>query len=221
VENRSTEDYLKAIYQLGLDGRPVSTTALADRLVVRSASITGMLQTLARKHLVHYERYRGVSLTVKGRKSALTIVRRHRLWEIFLVRFLGYSWDRVHEEAERLEHVTSAELDRRLDRVLDFPVTDPHGDPIPSAGGRVRRGSSRRLSECPAGSHVVVRRVSDRHADILKHVAAAGLRLDRAVEILEKRAHDGSMTVRLGRRSLVLSGKLAASVYVEEQRKRG
>jgi DtxR family Mn-dependent transcriptional regulator len=221
VENRSTEDYLKAIYQLGLEGRPVSTTALAHRLAVRSASITGMLQTLARKRLVHYERYRGVSLTIEGRRAALTILRRHRLWEMFLVRFLGYSWDRVHEEAERLEHVTSAELERRLDRVLDFPVSDPHGDPIPSARGKVRQGSQRRLSECGAGSHVVIRRVSDRRADILKRAAAIGLGLDRAVEILEKRAYDGSMRIRLGRKSLALSRELAESVYVEGQRKRG
>ena len=221
MENRSTEDYLKAIYQLELDGRRVSTTALAHRLAVRSASITGMLQTLARKRLVHYERYRGVSLTVKGRKAALTILRRHRLWEMFLVRFLGYSWDRVHEEAERLEHVTSGELERRLDRVLGSPVSDPHGDPIPSARGKVRRGSSRRLSECRAGSRVIIRRVSDRRPDILQHVAAIGLSLERAVEILEKRTHDGSMRVRLGRKSLAVSRELAESVYVEGQRKKG
>jgi DtxR family Mn-dependent transcriptional regulator len=221
VENRSTEDYLKAIYQLGPDGRPVSTTALAHRLAVRSASITGMLQTLARKDLVCYRRYRGVSLTVRGKRAARTIVRRHRLWEIFLVQRLGYSWDRVHEEAERLEHVTSAELERRLDRVLGHPVRDPHGDLIPRAGGKVREGRYVRLSECPAGSRVVVRRVSDRHSGILKDIAALGLGLNRSLDVLEGKARRGVMLVRCGGKERGVSMELAESVYVEERRKKG
>lgn len=218
MENRSTEDYIKAIYQLRLEGGPVATTALARRLGVRSASITGMLQTLARRGLVRYRRYRGVSLSGRGERAALTIIRRHRLWEMFLVRFLGYAWDGVHVEAERLEHVTSATLERRLDRVLGFPLVDPHGDPIPSAGGIIRQGRERRLSECASCSRVVVRRVSDREADVLKQIAAIGLRLNRAVEILGVNPGDGRVRLRIGKRTRTVKRELADSVYVEERR---
>lgn len=219
--NRSTEDYIKAIYQLRPDGTPVSTSALARRLEVRSASITGMLQSLARRGLVRYRRYHGVSLSGRGRRVALTTIRRHRLWEMFLVRCLGYAWDGVHEEAERLEHVTSPELERRLDRVLGRPVADPHGDPIPSAGGNIRQGRQKRLSECKAGSRVVVRRVSDRQTDVLRRVAAIGLGLNRTVDILGRRPGDGSMRIRLGKRSRAVSPELAESIFVEERRKEG
>lgn len=218
-ENRSTEDYIKAVYQLGLEGKPVSTSALAYRLGVRNASITGMLKALARRGLVRYKRYRGVSLSGKGERAALTIIRRHRLWEMYLVHFLGYAWDGVHQEAERLEHVTSPELERRLDRALGRPPADPHGDPIPGAGGTVRPANQKRLSECAAGSRVVVRRVSDRRADVLRRIASIGLRLGTAVDILGKGAGNGSLRIRLGNHNRIVSGTLAESVYVEERRK--
>ncbi len=221
MENRSTEDYIKAIYQLRPEGKPVSTSALARRLGVRSASITGMLKSLARRGLVRYRRYHGVSLSGRGERVALTTIRRHRLWEVFLVQGLGYAWDGVHEEAERLEHVTSSELERRLDRVLGHPLADPHGDPIPSAGGTIRQGKQKRLSDCKAGSRVVVRRVSDRHTDVLRRVAAIGLGLDRTVDVLGKRSGDGSIRIRIGDRSRAVSPELAESIYVEERRKKG
>jgi DtxR family Mn-dependent transcriptional regulator len=220
MENRSTEDYIKAIYQLEPDQGRVSTTALALRLGVSNASITGMLKSLSNRDLVRYKRYAGVSLSPAGRRMALRIVRRHRLWEMYLVRFLGYSWDRVHEEAERLEHVTSAELESQLDHVLGYPESDPHGDPIPRVEGTIRRRREKSLAECPLGIHVVVKRISDRNEEILRHASALGLRLQTPLQVKERRKFDGSMLVRVGRKNRQLSKALAEAVFVEVRRAR-
>jgi DtxR family Mn-dependent transcriptional regulator len=215
--NRSTEDYIKTVYQLEPDRGRVSTTALASRLGVSNASITGMLKSLSRRGLVHYKRYEGVSLTPAGRRMALRILRRHRLWEMYLVRFLGYPWDRVHEEAERLEHVTSVELEDQLDRVLEYPESDPHGDPIPTAEGTIRRGREKSLAECSPGVHAVVKRVSDRNGEILKYASGLGLRLKTPLHVKERQKFDGSMTVRVGRKNHHVSRELAEAVFVEER----
>ena len=138
AKNQSTEDYIKGIYKLRKNGNGVSTSELARHLNIGDGSVTGMLKKLSDKKLIKYIPYKGVSLTESGTKLALQMIRRHRLWEMFLVQFLGYRWDEIHNEAERLEHVTSDAMERRLDKALGFPKFDPHGDPIPFG---VRRSS--------------------------------------------------------------------------------
>ena len=214
--NRTTEDYVKSIYALGKESARVSTSALAAQLGVADASITGMLRRLSRAGLVRYERYRGVSLTPYGRRLALKIVRRHRLWEMFLMKFLEYSWDEIHAEAERLEHVTSDALEERLDRALGFPVADPHGDPIPTADGRLGPQHDSRLSDAAPGSVVTVARISDADPEVLKRASTLGIGLQRKIHVKEQIAVDGSLRVRVGSKERFISAKLAENIYVEE-----
>lgn len=212
---KTTEDYLKAICMLEQGGQRVSTSALASRLQLADASITGMLKKLARKGLVRYERYRGVELTVPGRKLALKIMRRHRLWEMFLVKFLGFSWDQIHEEAERLEHVTSDLLERRLDHALGHPHADPHGDPIPTEDGVLMDHKLAKLAETRPGSVVLVTRVRDGDPEILRYMALLGIGLGRKIRIKEAIDFDGSLRVQIGAKEQFISARLAESVYVE------
>jgi DtxR family Mn-dependent transcriptional regulator len=193
----------------------VSTSALAARLQLADASITDMLKKLSGKGLVCYERYRGVELTPAGRKVALKIMRRHRLWEMFLVKFLGFSWDQIHEEAERLEHVTSDLLEQRIDRLLGHPHVDPHGDPIPSADGVVEDDTLTTLAEASPGSVVVVTRVRDGNPEILRYMALLGIDLQRTIRVNEAIDFDGSLRIQMGSREQFISAKLAESIYVE------
>src|SRR5262245_8863176 len=138
MSNQSTEDYIKSIYRLQTGKKTVLTSVLAKHLKIGDGSVTDMIKRLSEKKLIHYEPYQGVTLTEAGKRLALKMVRRHRLWEMFLVRYLGYSWHEIHDEAERLEHVTSDVLESRLDKVLGYPKVDPHGDPIPDVHGELR-----------------------------------------------------------------------------------
>ena len=220
MENRSTEDYIKNIFQLGREGGMVSTSALARQLGVKNASITGMLKSLALRNLVRYEPYRGVSLTARGRRIALQTIRRHRLWEVFLVQSLGYSWDQVHVEADRLEHVTSEKLEKHLDRVLGYPGFDPHGDPIPTVRGQINVESKMRLTDCRPGCTAVVRRVSDRNSATLKHLADMGLGIDTRLRVTGKGKPDGSITIMVGRKTRLLDRQIAESIFVVSRRLR-
>jgi DtxR family Mn-dependent transcriptional regulator len=213
--NRSTEDYIKAVFTLMTETDRVATSAIAAELRLSDASVTGMVKKLAAKGLVRYERYRGVGLTEEGRRLALRILRRHRLWELFLVSFLKYPWELVHDEAERLEHATSDELEQRLDRLLGHPPVDPHGDPIPTAAGELTAGKGMPLSGCSPGSIVVVSRVSDRDPAVLQHAAKLGLSLRARVLVLEKTPADGSLVVRVGSRKKYISNQLAGVIMVE------
>lgn len=213
--NRSTEDYLKTICLLQHDKTRVSTSALALHLQVADPSITDMLKKLSRRGLVRYERYRGVELTHAGKRLALKIVRRHRLWEMFLVQFLGFSWDQIHQEAECLEHATSDLLEQKLDEALGFPAVDPHGDPIPKADGTVRDSTPTPLGESQPGSVVVVSRVSDADPQILKYMTDLGIRLRKKIRVWETIPFDGSLRVQIGTRERFLSAKLAQHIFVE------
>lgn len=212
----STEDYVKAVYKLEEDGQKATTSALAAHLQVADASITDMIKKLSEKGLVHYERYQGVALTAKGRKMALSILRRHRLWEMFLVAHLGYSWDKVHDEAERLEHVTSEDLERHLDETLGFPAVDPHGDPIPSKGGVVRNESGSALASCEVGDVVTIFRVSDVSSELLQHATRIGLALNSKLIIKEKKSFDGSMLVKIGSKQQFISKQVAEAIFVQD-----
>lgn len=211
----STEDYIKAIYRLEREGEKVTTSALAGQLQLADASITDMVKKLSDKGLIHYKPYRGVGLTARGKQVALKIVRRHRLWEMYLVKFLGFSWDQVHDEAERLEHVTSDELEQRLDSALDFPTTDPHGDPIPGAEGELAHPDYTALTEYGAGDIVKVLRVSDDDSQMLQHATKLGVELNKKLIVKEKRDFDGSMVVKVGPKEQFISLQMARAIFVQ------
>ena len=212
---KTTEDYIKHIYLLSEGGRKVSTSALAGSLQVADPSITDMLKKLAERGYVRYEPYRGVALTDEGRGMAMKTLRRHRLWEMFLVQQLGYSWDQVHEEAERLEHVTSDLLESKIDALLGCPALDPHGDPIPTAEGALRTREADVLAACKGGEIVRIVRVSDRDPLILQHAAHLGLGLNTEMTVEEKRSFDGSIVVAVGGRREFLSHTVAGAIFVE------
>ena len=214
AKNQSTEDYIKGIYKLRKNGKGVSTSELARHLNISDASVTDMIKRLSAKKMLHYVPYRGVELTEAGKKLAVKMMRRHRLWEMFLVKFLGYSWDEVHEEAEHLEHVTSDELERRLDKLLAYPKVDPHGDPIPSAKGEMDTHTYSMLAEFDTGAHAVIIRVSD-NPTILQHATKLGLTLGTNILIKEKVQFDGSMKVRVGKKDQFISKQLAEAIFVK------
>ena len=216
------ENYLKAIYKLAeRSGKPdVSTTALADALDTRAASVTEMLRRLADKGAVRYEKYRGASLTDVGRSVAVLTIRRHRLWEVFLVDKLGFSWDEVHEVAEEMEHLTSPLLLERLDAFLGHPVVDPHGDPIPSADGRVRpRPAAQRplAAVQPGPARLCVTGLLDTGTAFLQHLDRLGLRPGTTLMVVERLEYDGTVRVRRAGdvAETVVSRETAAQVLVQ------
>jgi DtxR family Mn-dependent transcriptional regulator len=211
------EDYLKVIYTLIRERgeERASTSAISDRMEVSAASATNMMQKLADMRLVEYVPYRGVSLTDTGEKIALEVIRHHRLIELYLAEALGYSWDAVHDEAERLEHVISEEFEDRIDAMLGHPTTDPHGDPIPPKTGRPPEGTSRRLSDVEIGESVVVRRVSDRNGDFLRQLASLELVPGTRVRVVGREAAGDAITLELDGRPLSVGELLARRVYVD------
>jgi DtxR family transcriptional regulator, Mn-dependent transcriptional regulator len=219
LERRSTftraqQDYLKALYQLHGDQRPVPTRELAQRLGISSPSVSEMVTRLTAQGLVEHDRYRGQQLTREGRKIALELVRHHRLLEMFLVQVLGYSWDEVHDEAERLEHVISERMEKRIFELLGRPELDPHGHAIPSMTGKVRTVSERNLSDCRAGERVVVQGVSDDDAGRLRELERRGLLPGTRIEVLAASEYEGPIEVRIkGKRVHVPLG-LARGIFV-------
>ncbi|HET7189542.1 MAG TPA: metal-dependent transcriptional regulator [Gemmatimonadaceae bacterium] len=213
------EDYLKAIYDLELVGTAASTNDIADRLAISPASVSGMVRRLADQGLITHEPYRGVRLTGDGRRAALRTLRRHRILECYLTEVLGYPWDRVHEEAERLEHAASEELVERMATALGDPVQDPHGAPIPTRDGRVEEPALRTLAEAVAGEQVRVRRVGDKQPERLRYLAELGIRPGSMVRILDKAPFDGPITLWVdengGGATRAVGVGLAAQVYVE------
>jgi DtxR family transcriptional regulator, Mn-dependent transcriptional regulator len=208
------EDYLKAMYDLGGATASVSTSVLARRLGVSVPSATEMLGRLDGLGLIHHDRYRGATLTAGGAEVALEVVRCHRLVETFLAEKLGYTWDEVHEEAERLEHVISERMAQRMSAALGHPAVDCHGDPIPDPGGVVAESGHASLAQAPAGVRVTVRRVSDRDPGVLRMAHRLGLQLGAGLEVLAESAYEGPISIRVrGRRRLVPIG-IARAVFV-------
>jgi DtxR family Mn-dependent transcriptional regulator len=212
---RAQQDYLKALYQLRGDQRPVPTRALAQRLGISSPSVSEMVTRLSAQGLVEHDRYRGQQLTREGRKVALELVRHHRLLEMFLVQVLGYTWDEVHEEAERLEHVISERMEQRIFELLGRPQLDPHGHAIPTLGGKVRPPSDRLLSECRQGEKVVVQGVSDDDPVRLRELDRRGLLPGTRIEIVVESRFEGPIGVRIKGRRLTVPLGLARAVFVE------
>ena len=196
MHSRSEEDHIKAVYALVRSGQSAGTKDIADRLGIKASSVTVMLKKLAEKSLLKYEPYYGVKLTPKGQELALKLVRKHRLWETFLVERLGFEWDEVHEVAEELEHVTSEKLIDRLDEYLGHPGFDPHGDPIPDRSGRIRSRKSKPLLACAAGDVVRILAVSETTDGLLRLLGSKGLRIGTVITVQETHAFDGSMDVK-------------------------
>ena len=211
--SESAQDYLKAIWKLQRSGE-MSTTALAEALEVSPASATAMLKKLATLGLVVHERYHGATLTLTGERMALEVVRHHRLLELYLMEALGLSWDQVHEEAERLEHHLSDELEARIDSALGFPTRDPHGDPIPSPELLLQSDEMVCLSDLEAGSMTVVRRVPDGDPELLRYLATLGLVPAEEVTILEQAPFDGPVTVEVRGARHAIGRSLAAQIEV-------
>jgi DtxR family Mn-dependent transcriptional regulator len=213
--SHAVEDYLKAIRELQREGEPVSTSALAELLERSPASVTNMIKSLARRGLVEHEPYHGVRLSEAGEREALQIIRRHRVIEAYLIEKLGYSWDRVHAEAERLEHAASDELVERMAAVLGHPDMDPHGSPIPTAAGELKERLHPPLSQLPGGARATVREVSDADEGRLRYLAELGLFPGTRVEVLEREPFDGPIRIRVGGRERSLGRGLAEAVRVE------
>ncbi|MBI3193763.1 MAG: metal-dependent transcriptional regulator [Ignavibacteriae bacterium] len=213
--NSSTEDYIKSIYRLEREDETVLTTSLAKHLGIGAGSVTDMIKKLSEKQLLHYEPYQGVKLTEDGKRLALKMVRRHRLWEMFLVTFLNYTWDEVHDEAERLEHVTSDELENRLDKALGFPKVDPHGDPIPTAEGELNEISFTSLSDCNINTEGIIVRVSDDSPEVLQLLTKLGLGLNTKLLITQKVKYDGSVIIKMKNREIPLSPVMARSIFIQ------
>lgn len=212
---QNIEDYMKVIYKLQSGGRKVTTSELAGELGLRDGSVTEMLKKLAERKLIEYAPYRGVRLTEAGLQLALKTVRRHRLWEMFLVRFLAYSWDEVHDEAELLEHVTSNELERRLDKALGHPKADPHGAPIPDAKGNLSAKRYLRLADAGAEKEYAIIRVEDESSEALQYLERIGLGLNQRIRLVEKIRFDGSVIIKVRGREIPLSSHLAQNIFVE------
>jgi DtxR family Mn-dependent transcriptional regulator len=215
LRSPAVEDYAKAIYALqARAAKPVSTTALADRMGVTAASASGMVKRLDELGLVTHEPYRGVSLTGAGRRVALEVIRHHRLLELYLVESLGVPWDRVHEEAEVLEHVLSEDLEELIAAKLGDPTLDPHGDPIPSRELIIEEPETESLEALSEGARGVFARVSDSDPEMLRYLAVRGIAPGDALEVVERQPFGGPLFVRFGDRVHPLGGDLARAMRV-------
>jgi len=208
------EDYLKAIYSFERDGHAAATNDIAQRLSIAPASVSGMVQRLADQGLVEYERYRGVRLTTAGRRAALRTLRRHRVIEAYLVQVLGYGWDSVHEEAERLEHAASDTLIDRMAAAIGEPMTDPHGAPIPTREGTIDETPHQTLADAEVGTRTRVVRVGDEDPGMLRYLDSLGLRPGAEVTLMNRAPYDGPLTITVGSMTKQVGAALASRVLV-------
>lgn len=215
IFTRSEENYIKAIYHLQAESGTVTTNALAEKLQTRPASVTDMMKKLKAKNLLHYKPYYGFSLSAEGKRSALFIIRRHRLWEHFLAEKLGFGWDEVHSLAEELEHVSSKKLIDRLDEYLEFPSVDPHGDPIPDKKGRMTDVQKIRLSDLPLHRVAAVCQVQDQSDEILELLQHKQISLGTKIEIRRQFDYDKSIEVKTRHGLVTISNQLAENIFVK------
>ncbi len=214
---RSEENYLKAIFHLGNgEAGSISTNAIAEQMDTKPSSVTDMAKKLAEKGLVHYKKYQGISLTDTGTRTALSIIRKHRLWEVFLVKKLDFTWDEVHEVAEQLEHIKSEKLIDKIDELLDFPKYDPHGDPIPTKDGKFMERDKQLLSEMPMHAQGVCVGVKDSSAPFLKFLDKNNIALGNTIKILDKEDFDQSLQIQMDGRELRISHQIASNLYVKK-----
>lgn len=214
----SIQDYLKHIYELTEYGELASTNALAEKLRIKPASVTGMVQKLAssKPALVEYQKHQGVTLTKEGKKAALEVIRHHRLLEAWLVQTLGYSWDEVHEEAEKLEHVISEDFERRIAAAMGHPLRDPHGELIPTADLKMPLEDSTPLSALRPNQTGTIQCVKDADTNLLRHLESLGLIPGAQIEVKEYSPYDHNLTVKVGRKTSVLGLNITSKIFVEE-----
>lgn len=212
----SEENYLKTIYHLTTSlSTEISTNAIAEMMETKASSVTDMLKKLAEKDLVHYKKYQGVFLTPKGKLAAKMIVRKHRLWEVFLVEKLAFSWDEVHDIAEQLEHIKSEQLINRLDDFLGNPTEDPHGDPIPDRNGQIIKVEKILLSDLKENQSVICVGVKDTSSEFLKYLDRQEIALGSKIKVLSKEVFDLSVTIQLDEKEIAISNKIAANLFVK------
>lgn len=212
------ENYLKTIFHLSIPGKkPVTTSALAESLKTTSPSVTDMVKRLSEKGLIKYTKYYGVSLTENGRKAAVNIIRRHRLWEAFLVKALEFKWDEVHAMAEELEHVSSDELIRRIDKYLGYPKTDPHGDPIPDEKGKITTENFIALTELKENDSALMAGVIDHSSSLLKYLEKNNIHLNSKIKVEEVHEFDKSVDIIVNQKtSLHISHDIAKNLLVKK-----
>jgi len=213
----SEENYLKAIYHLELGSdKGISTNAIAEQLETKASSVTDMIKKLSEKKVVVYKRYKGVNLTGLGKKTAANIVRKHRLWEVFLVEKLNFSWDEVHDVAEQLEHIKSPKLINQLDALLGFPTHDPHGDPIPDKAGNLKTIEKILLSTLGKNETGICVGVDDSSSEFLQFLDKKGITLGKKITVLEKEDFDDSLFIETGDEKLSISKKIANNLYIKK-----
>lgn len=212
----SEENYLKSIYHLtAVSETEVSTNSIAEMMETKASSVTDMLKKLAEKEFVNYKKYQGVSLTNKGKLAAKMIVRKHRLWEVFLVEKLDFSWDEVHDIAEQLEHIKSEKLINKLDDFLGNPTEDPHGDPIPDANGQMIKIDKQLLSELMQNQTGICVGVKDTSSEFLKYLDKQEIALGSKIEFVSKETFDLSLKIKVDGRDLTVSNKIASNLFVK------
>ena len=217
MNSLAEENYLKALYKLGGKSSDVQTNALAEELNTKASSVTDMMKKLAEKKLVNYEPYKGVSLSNEGYQVAIYIVRKHRLWEVFLVEKLAFKWDEVHEIAEQLEHINSSELIEKLDKFLDYPKFDPHGDPIPDKDGKIFQHLEITLSQLEKNEKGIVVGVKEHSKAYLNYLDNLNLVLGSEVFIEDKVEFDSSMKVKINNREVVsISNQATKNLYIKK-----
>lgn len=212
----SEENYLKAIYHLQETGGKVTTNALAEKLNTKAASVTDMMKKLDGKKLLHYKPYYGFSLSTEGKRIALSVIRRHRLWEYFLADRLKFDWKEVHNIAEELEHVSSKKLTDKLDEYLGYPEADPHGDPIPDSKGKIRQTPTIVLHDLPMNQPAELVQVMDQSDEILEHLKEKNICLGVKVEVKKKFSYDQSLEIRIKNRTITITQQLAKSLFVKK-----
>lgn len=216
MQSFTEENYLKIIYHLSLGSTAsVQTNAIAEKIQTKPASVTDMIKKLADKQLVNYKKYQGVTLTEIGKLAAINIVRKHRLWEVFLVEKLNFKWDEIHDIAEELEHINSAELIERLDEFLAFPKNDPHGDPIPDKNGNFDNIIFNKLNKLKPGTRGLIMGVNEHSPTFLKHLEKLGLTLGKQIEIIEITEFDGSIELVVETKKISLSREIAKHILIK------
>ncbi len=217
MDNISQEDYLTAIFRNLDDAGEIKPNLLAEKLEISNAAVTDMLRKLSRDGFVDYKKYKSIKLTNDGESYAKNMLRRHRIWEVFLHQTLGMSWDKVHEEAEKLEHSSSDELINLLEEFLDYPEVDPHGYPIPDKNGKIKKSKSVvAITELSENDIAKVIRVNDDVKNLLSYITKIGISLGKEIIIKDKLEYDGSVLVKIDSKEMNISNKIASNIFVEK-----
>ncbi len=216
--NKSLEDYLKNIYSIQNSAGKVTNTALSEKLNISPAAVSDMISKLSKSEYIENIPYKGFKLTTKGETVAINLVRKHRIWEVFLTEYLKYPWDKVHNEAENLEHASSDELIIKLENFLNFPKYDPHGHPIPDKNGKIIHEELIPLSEISINDKAFIKQVSDESSEVLIYLSKVGLKLNDEIKIIDKIIFDNSIQIHFRSGNLFISEKLSKNIFVRKKK---